>query len=302
MTCDVHAEDLARVVADDAPLTAALKRHVASCPQCRAVLAWHQQLDWCGFDDDAVSEAEWTEMRQSVLRRIAPTQAKPMRRWSQWSLAALAAVACMVLGSMLGYLAGVRSAGIDGLIEDLRTQWHRGPGKAPYALKNIDVRPAGQGRVMVGFDVSTWVESVMPQGDPLVKDLLVASLRQSDSLNQRLQALELTGASIDDEVQAALLDAMRHDEALVVRSRAMDLLAPYAARPEVSAALREVLRTEPNVQLRLQAIDALMAQSSAADRLDALVDDLLRAQDTPVLIRVDDAVTDSRVSTSHPEH
>ncbi len=178
MTCETHSETLARVLAEDEPMTDSLKRHLEDCRDCQRVLEWHQGLERCGLEDDQVSEAELDRVRSAVLRRIPQRRSPSWKRRLDFRLVWLPAAACLCVGLLLGYFMGVRSGGVDRLIRDLRSDWAQGNVDLPYALKNVTLRQTGDGRVAFGFDVSTSVESVSSLDDPLIKELVVESLRQ----------------------------------------------------------------------------------------------------------------------------
>src|SRR6185369_7485992 len=77
-------------------------------------------------------------------------------------------------------------------------------------------------------------------------------------LTNRAQATDPGAARMAADVKAALIYAVRNDQNVGVRLRAMEGLKAFNADPEVRAAMSDVLLADTNPGMRNQAIDLLM--------------------------------------------
>jgi len=95
-------------------------------------------------------------------------------------------------------------------------------------------------------------------GEPEIRDLLIAAVREYPASGVRLETLEaLATRSGDPAVREALLAAMLRDENPGVRLKALSALESHHEQPGVRQALVHVLRRDPNPGMRVKAVDLL---------------------------------------------
>ena len=137
-----------------------------------------------------------------------------------------------------------------------------------FEIDNLRLRDVDGDRVAVSFDAATYVETVLPRTDPLVREAVVRSIRGGSDLGGRINAIEQTHSlELSTAVRDALVTAMLDDPDVAVRLQAQQRLAQTEIDGEVVAACLRVLETEESVQMRLLAVDMLSAQRVAPDRL-----------------------------------
>ncbi|MGH9867927.1 MAG: hypothetical protein ACREAA_07180, partial [Candidatus Polarisedimenticolia bacterium] len=128
---------------------------------------------------------------------------------------------------------------------------------SPFTYSNVSFRGIEGHRVDIEFDVTMHVRLTEPVQSELVREVLVHSLLDPASAAGRLKALSYARGPMEPKVREALILAMRQDEILAVRLRALGLLTQQPPDPEVEAAVLAALREDEAVQMRLVALDYL---------------------------------------------
>ena len=137
-----------------------------------------------------------------------------------------------------------------------------------FEIDNLRLRDVDGDRVAVSFDAATYVETVLPRTDPLVREAVVRSIRGGADLGGRINAIEQTRTlELSTAVRDALVAAMLDDPDVAVRLQAQQRLAQTEVDETVVAACLQILETEESVQMRLLAVDMLSARRVAPDRL-----------------------------------
>ena len=86
----------------------------------------------------------------------------------------------------------------------------------------------------------------------------------------------------------ALIFALRRDENLAVRLKALTILSDQLHQPGVESAVLATLREDDSVQMRLLALDYLAAESIDADRIREVIRENERPGDEALLVRLAD--------------
>jgi len=87
-------------------------------------------------------------------------------------------------------------------------------------------------------------------------------------------------------VKEALVFAVRRDESLAVRLKALSILKAAPPDAEIEAALLETLREDPAVQMRLEALDCLAGRQVDPELLRRVVQEQPSEDDAAVLVRL----------------
>ena len=157
---------------------------------------------------------------------------------------------------------------------------------SPYTYSNVSFRRIDDQQVALAFDVTTHVEAVQPVQSELVKDLLVHSLLNPSNTGSRLKAIAYAAEMMDPKVRDALIFALRRDENLAVRQRALEILGRYAADPAAEAAVLATLQQDESVQMRLLAMDYLASRSFDSETLRRAVEGAGAGADTDAALLV----------------
>ncbi|HTR03300.1 MAG TPA: HEAT repeat domain-containing protein [Thermoanaerobaculia bacterium] len=258
-----------------------LAAHVNGCESCRRELEKLEDL-WTTLGRD--SEAEVTpEFRRRTLGlleeemirgrvkafRPRPTLSRPL-------LQAAALLAALGVGYLLarGLPGGPASPAPSTTAPVAAVTPPRGgaPSVPELAgnprLANVSYRPADkEGRVSIGFDVTTRREVEGAPNDPEVARLLAYLVaHNSESAGEKSRAIDAVfqhygsnAAPASPEIVAALTTTLKSDENPGVRKKAADTLASFQTTPEIRAAFLAALKADKNPAVRLAAIDALAA-------------------------------------------
>ena len=122
--------------------------------------------------------------------------------------------------------------------------------------------------------------------NPLVASVLAGAVESMELLKNQGQ---------QDDVKAALLNALRADTNSGVRLKALEGLKPYSREPEVRAVLAQVLLNDDNPGVRTQAID-LMIQSNEPEVAGILQELLRREENSYVRSRSQRALAEMKAS------
>lgn len=98
------------------------------------------------------------------------------------------------------------------------------------------------------------------------RELVAVSLLRQDSASDRLRGVNYSYriSQPDQEVVAALLQALRYDPAVDVRLSALDALRRFSAHRDVRAALRGSAENDESPMVQVAAIDSLIDLRDAA--------------------------------------
>jgi hypothetical protein len=270
---------------DDA---ARLIAHATSCGSCRPLLELHRELLDLAARAPEPNDSDLERVRARVLGEIgrAPRGATVPAAGSgsfaaprfRLPLAAAAAVALVAAGVAVGRAlppggasemnGGVTARLVAAIGADAAANRELADVEdSPFTYSNVSFRGIEGDRVDLEFDVTTHVRLSEPVRSDLVRDVLVHSLLDPASAGGRLQALSYARGEMEPKVREALVFAMRHDDTLAVRLRALDLLAEQPPHPEVEAAVLAALQEDEAVQMRLLALDYLAAHRVDHERL-----------------------------------
>jgi len=261
-----------------------LAAHLAGCEACRREMARFEDV-WTtlGLDPDAPVTSEFRrntlalldeEMIRGRVRafRPRPAFARPLLQ-----------AAALLLAAGVGYLAArvapdsAPPAPASSVPIAAVTPISRGGATVPDLagnprLSNVSYKTAdSEGRVGIGFDVTTRHEIEGKPADPEVARLLAYLVAHNgDTAGDRSRAIELVtehygaGAAAtpaSPEIVAALTTTLRTDKNPGVRKKAADALASFAITPEIRAVFLEALKSDQNPAVRLVAVDALAASA-----------------------------------------
>lgn len=284
--------------------------HCKECPDCHRLLSLHTELDDLGAEFVEIEEPELERVRARVLQRVAQGESRATFSWLPLSpaLRPLAAAAMVLLvfasGALVGggasWLKQPRPAEVQpavnpsdpllrGISADAASNRRLADVEdSPYTYSNVSFRRIDDQQVALAFDVTTHVEAVQPVHSELVKDLLVHSLLNPSHTGSRLKAIAYAAEMMDPKVRDALIFALRRDENLAVRQRALEILGRYAADPAVEAAVLATLQQDESVQMRLLALDYLASRSFDSETLRRAVEGAGADTDAALLVRLAD--------------
>jgi hypothetical protein len=283
-----------------------LLAHCRSCESCRRVLELHRDLSDLGARADRPDESAFAAMRARVLDE-AGARRRAGRGLAWWRspvqlplrAAALTAAAGLVfvLGVFSDRLLTERVAPAEGngttqrLLSAMSAEAasNRTLGDVEdsrFTYSNVTLRRLGEGRVSLDFDVTTHVRLVEPERSELVQDVLVQSLLNPTSTGTRLKAISYAAEALEPKIKEALVFAMRRDENLAVRLKALSILKDAPPDQEIEAALLETLREDPAVQMRLEALDCLATRQVDPELLRRVVEEQPSETDAALLVRL----------------
>ena len=256
--------------------------HLATCRECRELMHFHEDLAGAGGEFGEVDSDALAGVRAQVMNQIRFSEeavaavAKPAAFWAvgRSRMLAAAAAAVMAIG---GYAAGrmvsgVNPTGSDLLLATLEdgAQDHRrlrDVEDSPNIISNVAVRPVGEGRVAMSFDVARHLEIERRVDDPLVNEVLVHAILDQSSMGSRLKAVSMAGRADNGKVEEALVFSMLDDSDLPVRMRALEILADGPMSEGVEQGLMQVLRHDDSMQMRLLAIEVLANGAAGGQRV-----------------------------------
>jgi hypothetical protein len=256
--------------------------HLASCPECRDLMRFHEELTGAGNKFDEASGEALAGVRSRVLDEIrsadamVPQVVRPsvFRAGGRSRLVAAAAAVVLAIG---GFATGRMVGGPDLTRSDLLVttledgaQNHRrlrDVEDSPNIITNVAVRSIGEGRVAMSFDVARHLEIERSIDDPLVNEVLVHAILDQSSLGSRLKAVSMAAAADNGKVEEALVFSMLDDPELPVRMRALEILAERPVSDNVKQGLMRVLRHDESMQMRLLAIEVLASGDASGQRV-----------------------------------
>jgi len=256
-----------------------LAAHLAGCESCRREMARLEDA-WTtlGADPDAEVTPEFRRRTLGLIEEeMIRGRVRAFRPRPTFLRPALQAAALLVAG-VLGYFAA------RGLPHTPGPAVAAAPAPATAAatvpdlaanprFANVSYRAADKdGRVAIGFDVTTRHELEGRPSDPDVAKLLAYLVaHNAETAGEKSRAIELvsehfgTGnAPASPEIVAALSATLRTDANPGVRKKAADALASFPVTPEIRAVFLESLKSDKNPAVRLVAVDALAAAAKAS--------------------------------------
>jgi hypothetical protein len=210
---------------------------------------------------------------------------------------AFAAAAVLVLGVFLGSWfsrpasvddqllnAITRQASIERSLED---SWD-----APLFFSNVAVRDWNDTRVSLGFDVCRSVDLTTGLNSPVASDILTHAILNSDSMGGRMRAMEIAALSSDEHLTRALVVSLQQDPDQTMRISALNALARKGDSEQIQLALLGALRDDDSVQVRLLALEHLVGQSQGLETLETIIREGSEATNPAVFQRVRELRTD----------
>jgi len=298
-----------------------LLAHCRSCEDCRRLLELHRDLVGLASRAPEPNEADFAALHARVLgeidrqarlpridRVVSPAPAIPWYLRAGSFTKAAAALAAAVLLFVVGLSTG-RSLSEPDAVPDIRGATNGNGGitsrlikamnadatsnrqladveNSRFTYSNVSFRRLDGDRVGLDFDVTTHVQLVEPAQSEIVREILVHSLLNPSTTGARLKAMSYAAGVMEPKVREALIYAMRRDENLAVRIKALTTLSDQLADPEVETALLATLRDDESVQMRLLALDYLAAQSVDGDRIRETIERSERPGDEALMVRL----------------
>ena len=208
-----------------------------------------------------------------------------------------AAAAVLVLGVFLGSWfsrpasvddqllnAITRQASIERSLED---SWD-----APLFFSNVAVRDWNDTRVSLGFDVCRSVDLTTGLNSPVASDILTHAILNSDSMGGRMRAMEIAALSSDEHLTRVLVVSLQQDPDQTMRISALNALARKGDSEQIQLALLGALRDDDSVQVRLLALEHLVGQSQGLETLETIIREGSEATNPAVFQRVRELRTD----------
>lgn len=290
-----------------------LLAHCRTCKDCRQLLELHRDLVGLALRAPEPEEADFDALNARVLGEVArregtrdrreerSTRAMPWYALTGSFVRAAAAIAAAVLLFVAGLFAdrvlsgrGVTS-GNGGVTNRLVTAISADAASnrvladvedSRFTYSNVSFRAIDDEHVTLDFDITTHVQLVEPVHSELVREVLVHSLLNPSSTGARLKAMSYAAGALKPKVREALIFAMRRDENLAVRIKALTILSDRLQEPEVTAAVLATLRDDESVQMRLLALDYLAAHSVDRDRIREVIEERERPGDEALMVRL----------------
>jgi HEAT repeat protein len=134
------------------------------------------------------------------------------------------------------------------------------PGASVSNILSLESAP-DRDHVRLSYDTSQRAQIEGSAADPAIRDLLVATVRDSLNAGLRLEAIEALGRHTEnDEVRRTLIGALLADDNAGARLRAIEALhGRMGVDADVRRAMLEAVRSDANPGVRVRAIDLLSA-------------------------------------------
>jgi hypothetical protein len=300
-----------------------LLAHCRTCQDCRQLLELHRDLTGLASRAPEPDEADFAALHARVLGEVdrqgrapsndrvqAPARAIPWYLASGSFAKAAAALAAAVLLFVTGLSTGrslsepdvvpVHRGATNGnggvtnrLIQAINTDASSNRELADvedsrFTYSNVSFRRLDGERVGLDFDVTTHVRLVEQAQSEIVREILVHSLLNPSTTGVRLKAMSYAAGAMEPKVRQALIFAMRHDENLAVRMKALTILSDQLVEPEVETAVLGTLRDDESVQMRLLALDHLAAERVDGERIRETIEKSRRPGDEALMVRLAD--------------
>lgn len=275
--------------------------HCRDCEACRRLLELHRDLSDMAAETPELDAGAADALQSSVISAIARREQRTIAASGAGLLPSpfprgVAAVAASVLLVAVGLFAGralfdTRDGNGQRLIHAISADAAANIELADvedsrFTYSNVSFRKLEGGLVALDFDVATHVQLVEPAQSEMVREVLVHSLLNPSTTGARLKAISYAAGAMEPKVQQALIFAMRRDENLAVRLKALTLLSDRLSDPRVETAVLDTLRDDDSVQMRLLALEHLAAESVDRERIRALIGEPSRPGDEALLVRL----------------
>jgi hypothetical protein len=295
-----------------------LLTHCRTCEGCRKLLELHRDLADLASRAPQPNETDFAALHTRVLGEIdrqgktpSSERAASPARTIPWYLPAggfaqaATALAAAVLLFVVGFSTGrslseygarpdrgtVGNGGVmSRLIKAINTDATANRELADvensrFTYSNASFRRLDGDLVALDFDVTTHVQLVEPARSEIVREILVHSLLNPSTTGARLKAMSYASGAMEPKVREALIFAMRRDENLAVRMKALTILSDRLIEPEVEAAILATLRDDESVQMRLLALDYLAAERVDGERIRETIEESERPGDEALMVR-----------------
>jgi hypothetical protein len=294
--------------------------HCRHCDECRRQLELHRDLLDLAARAPEPDQADFDALQKRVLHRIAlpgraalqpapaesqqgsTTTLAPTLRWLQrpglmtrLAVAAAAATVLFTAGLFAGRDLPARApAGADDssrLIEAIRADAASNRDltdieDSRFTYSNVSIRRLDAGQVALDFDVTTHVQVAQSLQSDLARDVLVHSLLTPSSVGSRLKAMSYAVGDTEPRVREALIFAMRRDDSLAVRLKALTILSDHLQEPDVAGAVLSTVRGDESVQMRLLALDYLAAHRFDREQIREVIQEEARPGNEALLVRL----------------
>ena len=157
-----------------------------------------------------------------------------------------------------------------------------------FTYSNVSFRPVNGNRVVLEFDLTTHVRTEEPLESELLREALVQTLLNPSGTGTRLKAISFAARTMEPKVRQALIFAMRNDDNLAVRQKALQILGAQPAHPEVDAAVLATLRDDESVRMRMEALDFLAARSVDHELLRRTILERESSSDEALMVQLAD--------------
>ncbi len=254
-----------------------LERHIDQCCECRAeleqLMKFTARLPKCQFfqpTEQLLQEAR-QELRVALrLERMKKPMWATLKTWwdalTSGSLRlAVGGAAMIAVGMLLGYFAFSGGETPEGsFVGNLAIQ-HTASSRGETKVTNVRFLTSEtvEGEVEFVFEAVTPIRMKGSLHDPSVQRILAQALVTEKNPGARLRAVSTLGVYAeqsnqpDQEIKAALIQALKSDSNVGVRKEALRVLQLFPMDKDIQNALLHVLRYELNPGLRIEAINIL---------------------------------------------
>jgi hypothetical protein len=269
-------------------------------PAYQTLLKTHQMLANASRLCAEPNAEEFKHLRNSVLQTVqSRTIRTRQRKWVDWVESirfylqrpeiAIAALTLLV-GFFLGRALPPESNGARGLMKQINlvateNKALKDVQNSPYRYSNISFEQLDTQNIALSFDVSTHMELVRPQSDPLVREIISQALLNPSPGGSELKVIAMSENMLDKKIKEALIFSLHKAPMLAVRMKSLNALMKYKNDTDIEAAFLEVLKTEESIQMRLMILDYFEEINFDRDILTTNLAGLDKRANSAVLLR-----------------
>ena len=270
----------------------ALEAHLRECPKCNDIYesekTMHSVLggnpnDW-NVPPDLLVESR---------RALADELDRIEKKRSRWRVPAFSVVltpmrmlesaALVAMGLALGVYVSNQQAQVAPQTADTQVQESQIsviPRNGTISnLQVVNADPA-TGQVELAGEVSQPLRFHGTMDDPMVNQLLVSALKDTNNPGSRQKAVEVLSQKPGDEsIEEVLINALVYDKDPGVRLKALEGLKPFANEEHVRAAFVHTLENDNNAGIRIGAIEALTARNPNDRELARTLEEVSKKDD-----------------------